>query len=523
MSNRLKSFLVSLLLAFLLTLPVLYVGLGVFLPADSTWQHIAEYLLLSYVSNTSMILAGVALLSLFFGLSTAWLVSHYTFPLRRFFSWALVLPLAVPAYINAYTYKYLFTKGLCYQWFGVYIDVMHHTGAIWVLATVLYPYVYLITRTAFEKQSQTLIEAAMLAGKSKLQILFGVILPLARPAMIGGLLLVLMEGLNEFGTFKYFSIQTLSTGIFRAWFAMGSLTAALRLAAYLLLFVFILLSIEKWQRRNLRFHTTHISKPLQKITLQSWQVLLAILVCAVPFLAGFVLPVLQLLHWATMVWQEISVPNFWQLIVNSASLALLSALLVVVVALVSNELQRFVQQAAVSTLLRIASLGYAVPGAIIAIGTMAILLAVDKWLSGIFLSKGTTFWLSSTLVGLLYAYLVRFFAVASQPIETGLQQISQNIDHASFLLGKGRLHTFFAIHLPLLRGNLLAALMLIMVDVLKELPLTLILRPFNFDTLATAAFELADDERLPSASIASLLIIAVGLLPVLFLDKLQKK
>jgi iron(III) transport system permease protein len=294
------------------------------------------------------------------------------------------------------------------------------------------------------------------------------------------------------------------------------------LAACLLVFVFTLLSIEKWQSRKLRFSNAQTQKPLRKQQLKGWKAVLAILVCLVPCMLGFGIPILQLLHWASQIWKEVNLPNFTTLISNSLLLASISAIVVVIPALLLNYVQRISPQLWVQTTVRIASLGYAIPGAIIAIGTMATLLVIDRWLSTVFALKLSNLWLSGTTGGLIYAYSVRFFSVASQPIAARWQQISPNMDNASWLLGKNRLKTFFLLHLPLLKGSLAAAMLLVIVDVLKELPLTLILRPFNFDTLATTAFEFADDERLVSASISSLLIILVGLLPVIGLNKLLK-
>jgi iron(III) transport system permease protein len=380
----------------------------------------------------------------------------------------------------------------------------------------------LIARSTFENIPQSFIEASQLLGKSKYYTFFLIILPLARPAIIGGLVLVLMEGLNEFGTFKYYSIQTFSTGIFRAWFSMGSLPAAIRLAACLLILVFVLLSIEKWQSSKLRFANSQTQRPLKRKQLKGFYAFFAIFITSIPFFLGFAMPVLQLVHWASQVWQDVSLPDFKTLIINSLTLAFISAFVIVIPALLLNYVQRISPQIWVQTSVRIASLGYTIPGAIIAIGSMAVLIAIDHFLSDIIESKKTALWLSGTILGLIYAYTIRFFSVASQPIMARWQQISPNIDNASWLLGKNHFKTFFLIHLPLMKGSLAAAMLLIVVDVLKELPLTLILRPFNFDTLATSAFELADDERLASASVASLLIILVGLLPVIGLNKLLK-
>lgn len=519
---NLSWYVFTFLSALLLMLPVFYIGIGLLSPADDTWQHLASHLLPDYITNTTIVLAGMAILTLFLGVPTAWIVSAYNFRFRNFFAWSLVLPLAIPSYINAYIYKAMFSKGLIYSWFGIYFDVMNIYGAILVMSSVLYPYIFLVARSTFENLPQSIIEASQLLGKSKIHTFSFIILPIARPAIIGGLVLVLMEGLNEYGTFKYYSIQTFSTGIFRAWFSMGSLPAAIRLAACLLLLVFVLLSVEKWQSRKLRFNQSQTARPLQRKQLSPINTIFAIIFCAIPFILGFALPMVQLLHWASQIWQEVNLPDFKTLIINSLFLALLSSFVILLPALLLNYVQRISPQWWLQVAVRVASLGYAIPGAIIAIGSMAVLITLDRWLTDVIVTKQTALWLSGTIGGLVYAYTVRFFSVASQPIASRWQQISPNIDSASWLLGKNRLQTFFLIHLPLLKGSLGAAMLLVMVDVLKELPLTLILRPFNFDTLATAVFEFADDERLVSASIASLLMIAVGLLPIFGLNKLLK-
>lgn len=510
-------------LTFVIALPILYLLSGLFTPADDAWQHITKHLLWDYSTTTLAMLVAMAFCTLSLGVPAAWVVAHYEFPFRKFFSFALVLPLAIPAYINAYCYKWFFMNGWVQKFVPLQIDFMTFWGAAWVMSSVLYPYIYLTVRSTFEQQTRSFIEASQLLGKSSLYTFFRITLPLARPAMIAGVLLVLMEGLNEYGTFKYYGIQTFTTGIFKAWFGMGSLTAAVRLAACLLLLVFILVRIEQWQRRKLRYVTNQTNKPIPRKTLQGFRQYVPVLICLVPFMAGFALPLSQLVYWASKLFGDDHLPDFLTLIRNSFSLALATAFVLVLLALVVQFIQRNAKTPLIMNSIKVASLGYAIPGAIIALGSMAVLIKIDRWLSSVIAAKGLALWLSGTQIGLIYAYLIRFFSVASNPIEAGFQAVSPNIDDASKLLGKSKLQTLWYVHLPLLRKSLLAALLMVLVDVLKELPLTLILRPFNFETLATAVFSMADDERLPAAAVASLGIITTSLLPIFLLNRLTQQ
>ena len=492
--------LTALLISLLVSAPMLYIIAQLFTPSSENWEHLAETLLLDYLLSTLRLCLGVGVVSLLLGLPAAWLVSTCSFPLSRSLSWALVLPLAIPTYINAAVYKAM-----------VGSQIMNMYGAILVISSVLYPYIYLIARNIFEKQSQSLLEVAEMLGKNRWQTFFGLALPLARPAVVGGLFLVLMEVLNEYGAVKYYNINTLSKGIFRAWFSLGDLGAAVRLSAFLMLFVFIFVGIEFWQRKEKRFHDAAFApKPVRKTALRGAKAYLALLVCLLPFLLGFALPMSQLLLWTSKAYQETNLPNVWEWVANSTLVASLSAVVVCFFALLLYYAVRIGNETSSHFFSQIANLGYAIPGTVIAIGTLTTLLSLGNLLN-------------ATLFGLIYAYLVRFLAVGSNPIETGWQKISRNIDYAAQLSGKRRLASLVGLHIPMLKNSILACLLLVFVDTMKELPLTLILRPFNFDTLATKSFEFADDERFASAAIISLIIIATSLIPTFLLDRLGKK
>jgi len=504
-------FLTILLIFLLVSIPILYILFQIFNPPSETWLHIKENLLADYVSNTILLSIGVACLTLLLGIPSAWLVSMYEFPLRGGLSWWLILPLAIPTYINAAVYKSMLGSA-----------IMNMSGAVCVIAFVLYPYIYLISRSAFEKQSQSVLEVAKILGKSRWQSFFSLVLPLARPAVFGGLFLVLMEVFNEYGAVKYYNINTFTKGIFRAWFSLGDVGAAVKLSAYLMIFVFILVGLEAWQRKKQRFHDAAFSpKPIQRVHLKGLNSWLALIVCFIPALFGFVIPLLQLLYWASTVWEAIPFPNIYRLIGNSIGVASLSAMLITLVAILMNYAVRISRHAWGRFLAQVATLGYAIPGTVIAIGSMMELINADNWLSSwIPTKKG--FWLNTTLLGLVYAYLVRFLAVGSNPIASGWQKISQNIDHAALLSGQRRIKSLFTLHLPLLKNNIVACFILVFVDTLKELPLTLILRPFNFDTLATTTFEMADDERFAVAGVAALLIIGIGLSAIFIFNNWNK-
>lgn len=522
------------LTALLLALPVLIIASFVLVPAGDVWQHLAATLLPEYIVNSLLLMLGVTVGTLLIGVSSAWLTVNCRFPGRKLFEWALLLPLAMPTYIIAYTYAGLldFTgpvQTTLREWFGwSYADYwfpqIHSIGgAICIFSLVLYPYVYLLTRAALLEQTTTVLEASRSLGCGPWCSLFRVALPLARPAIAAGLALALMETLADFGAVQYFGIDTFTTGIYRTWFGLGDSAAAAQLSASLMIFVLSLLMLERWSRRQARFHqTTRSHRRPAPIQLAGWRGWLATFICLLPLLLGFLLPAAQLSAWAAQTADKMIDSSFWQLALNSLQIACIAALLALALALLLAYGHRMRGNWITALSLRLVSMGYAIPGTVIAVGVMLPFAwldnALDSWLRDHF-NLSTGLLLSGSLFILIFAYLVRFMAVSLQTVEASLGKIPRSMDDAARALNATPGQLMSRIHVPIMRGSLLTAVLLVFVDVLKELPATLILRPFNFNTLAVRAFELASDERLADSSTAALTIVAVGLLPVILLSR----
>lgn len=523
------AFLFSLLVA----LPLLVILPETFNKGDATWQHIITRLMPGYALNTTLLMAGVAILSLIMGVSTAWLTSMYHFRGRQFLSWALILPISIPAYINGFTWAgildytspvYVFFRNSFGTDTGphLFFNIHSLTGAIIIFSLSLYPYVYLITRAYFLKQSATILEASLSLGRSRRLSFFTLILPMARPAIVAGISLVMMEVLNDYGLVRYFGVDTFTTGIFTAWFAFGNASAAMRLSAFLMIIVLALILLERHQRRKLRYHTTDSHfRPLKRHALNGWHGNIARAICLVPLVAGFVIPAIMLFYWSIQTASQVVDARFLLLLRNSFLLAGLASASVVVIGLAVAFSVRTYPLRLLRVLSRISTLGYAIPGAVVAIGIMTFFLWTERWLAKGFQWEGLL--LSGTWFALIYAYAVRFMAVGYNSIESGMTSISLSLDEASRSLGKRNLDTLTNIHIPLLKAPLFSALLLVFLDVLKELPLTLILRPFNFDTLAIRAFEFASDERIAEAAPAALIIMLTGMVPVYLLHRMVEE
>ncbi len=523
----------AITIALLLSLPLLTIVGFLFSPSGGVWSHLVDTVLEEYVVNSLWLMLGVGTGAAVLGISGAWLTTMCQFPGRRVFEWALLLPLALPGYIIAYTYtglldvagpvqsglRELFGWGFADYWFP---NIRSLGGAMTMLALVLYPYVYLLTRAAFLEQSMCVLEVSRSLGRGPWNTFFRVALPLARPAAAAGLALVLMETLADFGTVQYFGVQTFTTGIFRTWFGLGEVAAAAQLSALLLGAVFLLLALERWSRRKARYHQSgNRHGALARYPLRGWKAVGAFAACLTPLLFGFLIPAAQLGVWS---WERLDTlvdDAFLRLLGHSIGLALAAALLAVAIALFMAYAKRLRPTPGARAAVRTASMGYAIPGAVIAVGVMIPLAwldnAVDGWFRQYF-GISTGLLLSGTLFALLFGYLVRFLAVAINGIEAGLLKIRPSQEQAARSLGLGPGEVLRRIHLPLLRGSLFTALLLVFVDVLKELPATLILRPFNFNTLAVRAYELASDERLADAAPPALAIVVAGLIPILILS-----
>ncbi|MGH1487565.1 MAG: ABC transporter permease [Cellvibrionaceae bacterium] len=523
--------IIASVIALLLSLPLIIVIASVFSGSFDVWTHLFETVLWDYLFNSFMLVVGVGLGVLLLGVPAAWLTSACDFPGRKVLTWALLLPLAMPAYIIAYTYTGLLDfagpiqtliRDISGWQYGEYwfFNIRSLPGAIMMLTLVLYPYVYLLGRAAFLDQSPSILEAGRTMGYNHFQSVTRLALPMARPAIITGLTLALMETLADYGTVQYFGVSTFTTGIFRTFYGFGDTAAAAQLAAVLLGFVILLITLEKYSRKQARYHIVK-GRSVQRIRLTKTKAILAVIVCSIPLLFGFIIPASQLLYWS--ITEAIIGDSFLLLAWHSFYLAFMAAAIAVFFALLLAYAKRlYARRKLVNTAVSLAGMGYALPGTIIAIGVIIPMAWLDHRLIALakeWFDIDLGLLLSGTLVALLFAYTVRFLAVSLGSIESGLQKIKPNVDNAARLSGYRPLQVLQKIHIPLLRGSVLTAFLIVFVDVLKELPATLILRPFNFNTLAVRAYELASDERLIDAAPASLLIVVVGLIPVILLSR----
>jgi iron(III) transport system permease protein len=522
-------------IAALLSIPILTVVASVLTGAESdVWGHLASTVLPRYVINTLLLTLGVGLLVPVIGTGTAWLVTMCRFPGRRVFEWALILPLAVPAYVMAYTYTDLlqFTGpvqtmlrevmgwGPRSYWFP---EIRSLPGAILMLGFVLYPYVYLLARASFLEQSVCALEVSRTLGCGRWSSFFRVALPLARPSIFAGTSLALMETLADFGTVSYFGVQTFTTGIVRAWTSFGDRTAATQLAAVLLVFVLVVLLMERRSRGRAQYHHTSARyRTLPGYTLTGWSAAAAWACCALPIAVGFLIPGGVLLKMSIEAGDAQFGARFLELAFNSFTLAAVTAVLAVILATIMVYGVRLTPSRPVVLANRVAGMGYAIPGTVIAIGVLIPFAnldnAVDLWMRQT-LGISTGLLLTGSIAALVFAYLVRFLAVSLNTMEASLGRIRPTMDDAARALGHGPVSTLLKVHAPMMWASMLTAGLVVFVDVMKELPATLVMRPFDFDTLAVQAYNLAADERLTEASTAALAIVAVGILPVIVLSK----
>ena len=504
------------------------------------WSHLASTVLPRYIQNSSYLALGVAVGVATLGISTAWLVSMCQFPGRRIFEWALLLPLAAPAYLLAYVYTEFFEyygpvqrlirslggwDSAADYWFP---SVRSLGGAIVMLSLVLYPYVYLLTKVSFAEQGQKTLEASRSLGRNPWQSFWVVALPLARPSIMAGLALALMETLNDFGTVKFFGVDTFTTGIYRTWFGLGERLGATQLAAILLLIMFSLLLAERWSRRQAQYYQASqgAGQAPSTYSLKGLRAIVAWVTCALPITLGLLLPGGLLVQMAIVNWQVSVDRQFWNLMGHSLSLALGTAGLALLLSLILAYGLRLNPHGLVKGSVRLVGMGYAVPGAVIAVGLLLPVSWLDQGLQFLQtldlgwgpIPRSQAVFLSGSVAVLVVAYLVRFLAVSLGAVESSLSRISPSLDQASRSLGLGPTGTLVRVHLPLLRSGLLTAVMLVFVDVMKELPATIVLRPFNFDTLAIQVYQYAADERLAEAAAPALSILLAGLLPVIVLS-----
>lgn len=526
---------IPVLVAVLVLIPVGTILLSFLAPAGDVWQHLVETILPSLLINTFWLTLGVAVSSALLGVSLAWFTAVCEFPGRKFFSWGLLLPLAIPAYVMAFVTLGLFdftgpVQTLLRSWVGPeqfwFPNVRGRLGVIIVMTLAFYPYVYLLARNAFLTQGKRSLEAAQSLGFNRTQGFLKVALPMARPWIASGVMLVLMETLADFGTVAVFNYDTFTTAIYKAWFSMFSLSAASQLASLLIVIVFVLIVMEQQFRSRMRYAETKHSSRIPRIPLTGWRAWgVAGFALAILFFA-FLLPITQLIIWATDTFVEefnqLYLGFLWHSLMLSGLAALLTCSVAVLVVYSARRHPDTVTRVAV----RIATIGYALPGVVLAVGIFVPLAWLDNWLSEMAMQLfhiETGLLIQGTLAIMLIAYMTRFLAVGHNPIDSAMQRITFSIDEASMGLGLNGWSMLKRVHLPILKGGIFTAVTLVFVDVMKEMPITLMTRPFGWDTLAVRIFEMTSEGEWEQAALPAIALVLAGLIPIVLLTRQVEK
>lgn len=510
------------LICLLVLCPVIALMIGLFQPAE-WWSHLAETLLPGYLAQTLWLTFTVALLSVAMAVPSAWLISHFDFPGRKAFEWAMVLPLAVPTYVAAFVYmefsELLFPLLIKIRsTYGVdaylFAEAFFRKGILATfMAGVLYPYLYLSLKSSFQRQQQEVLEAASLLGRKPSSIFFTIALPLARPALIAGISLIIMEVVNDYGAVHFFGVPTLTVGIFRTWRDFGDLNSSVRLATGLVAGILILLTLEHAQRgRALFTEGSKQCRPMTRSRVRARNLPLVWLACGCPLLIGFLYPVIKLLQWLVDASGVSDFGELFQRMLTSLGLSLLTAVVLSSAALLIAYSLRLHPTRPLRNLVSFASVGYAIPGAVIAVGVMS-------WFNILHLPS---FLATGSVGAILIAYMARFLAVPLHPIRASMQRLCGNLDQASRVLGHRPISTLRRVNLPLLKGTMVSATLLVFIDILKELPLTMILRPAQFETLALLVFSRAKEDRLYDTALPSLLIILLATIGLILLNRLNR-
>jgi iron(III) transport system permease protein len=527
----------ALLVSAIIILPAVTIGVLSLQGEESIWPQLATTVLPVYVVQTVGLMAGVGTLSFVIGSGTAWLITMYRFPGRRVLKWALVLPLAIPTYIAAYCFLHIFdyagpvqsTLRATFGWSKpsdyMFPELRSLPGAIGVLSFVLYPYVYLTARASFLKQGAAQIEVARTLGAGIPAAFRTIALPLARPAIVAGVSLAMMECLNDIGAVEFFGVRTLSVGVYTTWLGKGNLAGAAQIAAVMLVFVIGLIVLERSGRRAQRLDTMNRKEvPLSGIRLNGGPALVAAIACAIPIMAGFLLPAGVLLNFALQRGGLVTTQAFGAAAFNSVSVSAVAAGVILLAGLFIAYAQRLARTRAVSAAIWLVTAGYAIPGAVLGIGVLVPLAAFDNGLDAMMrrlFGVSTGLVLTGSVAALIYAYSVRFLTIALGSLEAGLGRVPPSLSAAARTLGRGPIAALVEVDLPLLRPALMSAALLVFVEAMKELSATLILRPFNFETLATLVYAQASLDQLEDTGLAALTIVAVGIAPVIMLTRMM--
>jgi len=525
------SLLSYLFISFIL-IPNVVIGFEFFSKPNDNWAHIKEYLLADIILNTVYIAGFTAFFTVIIGTSLAWVVTAYDFPYRQLFRWVLILPLAIPPFIGAYTYHGMLNYTGVIQSFlrnnlgltvnQAYFNIMSEEGAIFIFTIFLYPYVFVITKSFFENQAASIVENAQLLGANSIEIFMRIILPIARAAILGGMTIVILEVVNDYGVVKYFGIQTFITAIFQTWFGMGDLDSSFKLAGTLMVFVVLVLITEKLLRGRKSFsYASSKIKPIEpkKVSKRISHVLFWY--CSVIFSLSFLIPFLQLIYWMIQTFDKIWTDEFSTLVSHSFILATIAAFVIILIALIIANYSRLYVGLLSKAMSKLTVVGYSIPGAVIAIGVITVFISFDQFNHWLFhlLNLQPLIVFRTSLFMLVFAYIIRFLAVGYNSIEAGFEKTGTNFTDAALTLGASPLTAFFMVDIPLIKGAVLGGFILVFVDVLKELPLTMLLQPFNFHTLATKAFVYANDEMINEAASASVLIILISALCIFLLHR----
>jgi len=554
MNNRFKALpqisatavsLTTALISFIILLPVaalIHQSIVEYLPfsqhvIDDTFSGIVDTVLSDYISNSLLVVSGSLIFACIFAIAPAWWCAHYEFKGRKYLQWLMIFPLAIPAYISAYIYTDMLDYAgpiqsslrLVFQWQGPqdywFPDIRNIWGASLMLGLALYPYIFLLLRNAFEQRSQSLTQAAQLMGASERKIFWTIHLPIARPALAIGCTLVAMESLADYGTVQLFAISTLTTAIYDSWLVYGSLSSAAKISCLTLLFVLTLIGLEKNSRKKQQNFDSRSAKPFPKVYANKTKTAFIWLFCSTVIALGFAIPLITLISYCIDYWVENINGDILTHSKSTFILAAIAASIACLLALLLNSQQRFNPSKSNQAKLSLSSLGYAIPGTVLAIGILIPFTQLDIWLNTFIQSLGyekVGLIFSGTTFALILAFVIRFSAISNGNIQAAYKQMPPNLDDASTLLKAGRLKTFRKIHLPIMTPAIVSAFLLVFIEVVKELPASLLLRPFNFETLATYVYQFASDEQLEHAASGALLIIVVSLLPILLLSRSQK-
>jgi len=528
-------FILTAVLIILLLIPNLNILINIFASAGENWEHVKKYLIYDYFNNTLVLILLAGFLSAILGSFLAWLIAAYDFPGRDFLSWGLILPLAVPPYIGAYVYVGMFNYTGTIQVFfrnvfeinlAPYIfDFMNLRGAVFIYTIFLFPYVYLMTKAFLAKQSASLLESSRILGKSDWEIFLKVIFPLSRGAVVAGSSLVMMEVLNDYGVVKYFGISTFTTAIFKTWFGMGDLATSVRLALSAMFIIFVVLFIEKILRGGRKYsYSSNKIRPIKKRKLKGISKYLAVLITYSTFFLGFLLPAIQLIYWSILSkggeFKEVLYYAVTSLMTGGSA-----ALLILIAAVIIAGTARMSSQMVGNLLGRITVLGYSIPGAVVAVGVLLFMLQLDRLFAELntFGTFNIDLNLTNTLFMLFFAYSIRFMGIAFNSVNSGFEKIGDSYFEAARGLGNNATKAFLKVDLPMLKPSLLSGFLLVFIEVMKELPLTLILRPFNFNTLASRAFEYASDEMIYRAADYSIILITFSAASIYLITHIKRR